>query len=67
MTLRTRRGSAVARSRMTPDIRPDTLFMAFHWGGAGSANLLTNAVLDPLSRMPESRSAPSASMASSPI
>jgi len=52
---------------MTPDIRPDTLFMAFHWGGAGSANLLTNAVLDPLSRMPESRSAPSASMASSPI
>lgn len=53
VTLRTRRGSAVARARMTPDIRPDTLFMPFHWGGAGSANLLTNAALDPLSRMPE--------------
>ncbi|MBA3745992.1 MAG: molybdopterin oxidoreductase family protein [Solirubrobacterales bacterium] len=51
--LRTRRGSAVARARMTPDIRPDTLFMPFHWGGAGSANLLTNPALDPLSRMPE--------------
>lgn len=51
--LRTRRGSACARARLTPDIRPDTLFMPFHWGGAGRANLLTNPALDPDSKMPE--------------
>ena len=27
--------------------------MPFHWGGRGRANLLTNPVLDPRSRMPE--------------
>ncbi len=51
--LRTRRGTACARARLTPDIRPDTLFMPFHWGGAGRANLLTNPALDPASKMPE--------------
>ena len=51
--LRTRRGTAHARARLTPDIRPDTLFMPFHWGGEGGANLLTNPVLDPHSKMPE--------------
>ncbi|MDQ3724026.1 MAG: molybdopterin oxidoreductase family protein [Actinomycetota bacterium] len=53
VALRTRRGTASARARLTPDIRPDTLFMPFHWGGAGRANLLTNPALDPDSRMPE--------------
>ena len=51
--LRTRRGSASARARLTTDIRPDTLFMPFHWGGEGRANLLTNPELDPYSKMPE--------------
>ena len=37
-----------------PDtIRADTVFMPFHWGGAGSANLVTNPALDPVSKMPE--------------
>lgn len=49
----TRRGSAVARVRLTRHIRPDTLFMPFHWPGEGRANLLTNPELDPTSRMPE--------------
>jgi assimilatory nitrate reductase catalytic subunit len=35
------------------DIRPDTLFAPFHWGGKQAANLLTLPALDPLSRMPE--------------
>ena len=48
-----RRSSASARARLTPDIRPDTLFMAFHRGGEGRANLLTNPALDPDSKMPE--------------
>ncbi len=51
--LRTRRGTAAARARLTPDIRPDTLFMPFHWSGDGRANLLTNPALDPDSKMPE--------------
>ena len=51
--LRTRRGSAVFRARLTDTIRPDTVFAPFHWGGASSANALTNPALDPHSRMPE--------------
>ncbi len=48
-----RRGVAVARARLTHDIRPDTVFMPFHWGGEASANLVTNDALDPVSGMPE--------------
>ncbi|MDT3443908.1 molybdopterin oxidoreductase family protein [Pseudofrankia sp. BMG5.37] len=48
-----RRGRAVFRARVTDTIRPDTLFAPFHWGGLSTANVLTNPVLDPTSRMPE--------------
>ncbi|MFF1657826.1 molybdopterin oxidoreductase family protein [Streptomyces sp. NPDC058255] len=48
-----RRGRAVAPARITPTIRPDTVFMPFHWPGEGRANNLTNPALDPTSRMPE--------------
>jgi len=48
-----RRGRAVFRARLTDTVRPDTLFAPFHWGGHSAANLLTNPVLDPTSRMPE--------------
>ncbi|MFJ9811348.1 molybdopterin oxidoreductase family protein [Streptomyces sp. NPDC101158] len=48
-----RRGRAVAPARVTSAIRPDTVFMPFHWPGEGRANTLTNAALDPVSRMPE--------------
>ncbi|RST07634.1 nitrite reductase [Streptomyces sp. WAC05374] len=48
-----RRGRAVAPARITAGIRPDTVFMPFHWAGEGRANTLTNPVLDPTSRMPE--------------
>ncbi|MFE0461559.1 molybdopterin oxidoreductase family protein [Kitasatospora sp. NPDC058965] len=48
-----RRGRAVAPARVTDTIRPDTVFMPFHWAGAGRANTLTNPALDPVSRMPE--------------
>ncbi|NLF05137.1 MAG: nitrite reductase, partial [Actinomycetales bacterium] len=51
--LRTRRGEATAPARLTTAVRPDTVFMPFHWAGAGSANLLTSAVTDPISGMPE--------------
>ncbi|WP_405780978.1 molybdopterin oxidoreductase family protein [Streptomyces sp. NBC_00859] len=48
-----RRGRAVAPARITRAIRPDTVFMPFHWPGAGRANTVTNPALDPASRMPE--------------
>ncbi|GHF28791.1 molybdopterin oxidoreductase [Streptomyces mashuensis] len=48
-----RRGRALAPARITTTIRPDTVFMPFHWAGDGRANTLTNPALDPVSKMPE--------------
>jgi assimilatory nitrate reductase catalytic subunit len=53
VTLESRRGRAEFRVEVTADVRPDTLFAPFHWGGKEAANALTNAALDPTSRMPE--------------
>lgn len=53
VTLVTRRGSANFSVHLTSDIRLDTLFTPFHWGGEQSANRLTNPALDPTSKMPE--------------
>jgi assimilatory nitrate reductase catalytic subunit len=49
----TRRGAASFKVRIAPEIRADTVFLPFHWGGEQSANRLTNTALDPVSRMPE--------------
>ncbi|EON22695.1 assimilatory nitrate reductase (NADH) alpha [Nocardioides sp. CF8] len=46
----TRRGTMSAPARVVTTIRPDTIFVPFHWVGA---NRLTNDALDPASRMPE--------------
>lgn len=51
--LTTRRGRAVMKARLTRDIRLDTVFAPFHWGGGACANSLTNPALDPVSRIPE--------------
>ena len=48
-----RRGRTVTPARLSTAIRPDTVFMPFHWAGEGSANVHTNPALDPVSRMPE--------------
>jgi assimilatory nitrate reductase catalytic subunit len=48
-----RRGAAKGRVQVTDAVRTDTVFMPFHWGGSGSANLVTNPALDPVSKMPE--------------
>ena len=53
MAVKTRRGSVDVTARVTRDIRPDTVFMPFHWPGEQSANRLTIGALDPTSRMPE--------------
>jgi assimilatory nitrate reductase catalytic subunit len=46
----TRRGELKAPARVVDTIRPDTVFVPFHWVGA---NRLTNDALDPASKMPE--------------
>jgi assimilatory nitrate reductase catalytic subunit len=51
--LTTLRGRIIVKARMSRDIRFDTLFVPFHWGAAGSANSLTNAAIDPVSKIPE--------------
>ncbi len=50
MRVATRRGEVVLKARHSRSIRMDTLFVPFHWAGA---NILTNAALDPISRIPE--------------
>jgi assimilatory nitrate reductase catalytic subunit len=48
-----RRGTTTARVRCVATLRPDTVFLPFHFGAEQAANLLTNPALDPISRMPE--------------
>ncbi|MET8030092.1 molybdopterin oxidoreductase family protein [Streptomyces avermitilis] len=47
------RGGMTARVRLDPTLRPDTVFVPFHFAGAGRANLFTHPALDPRSGMPE--------------
>ncbi|WNM28321.1 molybdopterin oxidoreductase family protein [Demequina capsici] len=49
--LRTARGAVELPARVTDAVRPDTVFVPFHW--LGSANVLTNDATDPTSGMPE--------------
>jgi len=49
----TRRAEIVLRAMVVRTIRPDTVFIPYHWGGAKSANKLTHRTLDPRSKIPE--------------
>ena len=53
VTVASTRGEATAAARITAGIRPDTVFMPFHWSGPGLANAVTNDATDPVSGMPE--------------
>lgn len=53
VTIQTRRGEVIIQANVVNTIRPDTVFMAYHWGGKESANLLTQRALDPVSKIPE--------------
>jgi assimilatory nitrate reductase catalytic subunit len=53
LRIESRRGCVDFNVIVSPDIRPDTVFAPFHWGGKQAANLLTMPALDPSSRMPE--------------
>lgn len=52
-TVETRRGRVTLPARVVTSIRPDTVFIPYHWPGRISANQLTIAAQDPLSKIPE--------------
>ncbi len=53
VTVSNERGEVQVRAEVNTAIRPDTVFLPFHFPGAGSANRLTEAATDPISGMPE--------------
>ncbi|HEX6275177.1 MAG TPA: molybdopterin oxidoreductase family protein [Polyangiaceae bacterium] len=53
LVVESRRGAVEFVAAVSSDIRQDTLFAPFHWGGKQAANVLTLPALDPTSRMPE--------------
>jgi assimilatory nitrate reductase catalytic subunit len=48
-----RRGSVELEAHVVATIRPDTVFMPYHWAGDLSANRLTVRAYDPISKIPE--------------
>ena len=52
-TAETRRGAITLRASVVKTIRPDTIFIPYHWPGERSANTLTIAAQDPISKIPE--------------
>ncbi len=51
--VKTRRGEIVLQALVVRTIRPDTVFVPYHWPGARSVNTLTHRTLDPRSKIPE--------------
>ncbi|WP_144566124.1 molybdopterin oxidoreductase family protein [Neobacillus bataviensis] len=47
-----RRGSITVRSKYSETIRPDTVFVPFHWADSQNVNVLIGGELDPVCRMP---------------
>lgn len=53
VTAETRRGSVRLQAQVVTTIRPDTIFIPYHWAGKKSANQLTISAQDPVSKIPE--------------
>jgi assimilatory nitrate reductase catalytic subunit len=53
ITTESRRGDCTLRAMVVTTIRPDTVFIPCHWPGRKSANQLTIAAQDPISKIPE--------------
>jgi assimilatory nitrate reductase catalytic subunit len=52
-TVESRRGNLTLRAMVVTTIRPDTIFIPYHWAGRQSANQLTISAQDPISKIPE--------------
>jgi len=53
ISVKSSRGAIRAQARISKDIRPDTVFVPFHFADEGMVNALTNSATDPISGMPE--------------
>lgn len=53
VTVESRRGSITLPAEVVSTIRPDTVFVPYHWPGQKSINRLTIAAQDPVSKIPE--------------
>ncbi len=53
VTVTSRRGAITLAANVVNTIRPDTVFIPYHWPGSKAANVLTNRAVDPISKMPE--------------
>ena len=53
VTVTTRRSEITLRATVVRTIRPDTVFIPYHWPDDRSANRLTHRTLDPRSKIPE--------------
>lgn len=52
-TVESRRGSCTVRALVVKTIRPDTVFVPYHWPGPKSINQVTISAQDPISKIPE--------------
>jgi assimilatory nitrate reductase catalytic subunit len=52
-TAETRRGAITLKASVVTTIRPDTIFVPYHWAGKKSINQLTVAAQDPISKIPQ--------------
>ncbi|HWQ31915.1 MAG TPA: molybdopterin oxidoreductase family protein [Blastocatellia bacterium] len=52
-TAESRRGQITLKAQVVTTIRPDTIFIPYHWPGRQSANQLTISAQDPISKIPE--------------
>jgi assimilatory nitrate reductase catalytic subunit len=53
ITVTTRRSAITLQASIVKTIRPDTVFIPYHWPGGKSANQLTHRTIDPRSKIPE--------------
>jgi len=53
VTVTSRRGAITLQAMVVRTIRPDTVFIPYHWPGNRSVNRLTHRTLDPRSKIPE--------------
>ncbi|MCA9218235.1 MAG: molybdopterin-dependent oxidoreductase, partial [Planctomycetales bacterium] len=52
-TVETRRGKLTLQAMVVKTIRPDTIFVPYHWPGKRSVNQCTVSAQDPISKIPE--------------
>ncbi|MCK6580401.1 MAG: molybdopterin oxidoreductase family protein [Anaerolineae bacterium] len=53
VTAESRRGSVILKASIVRTIRPDTIFIPYHWADRQSVNQLTISAQDPISKIPE--------------